>query len=134
MPERRAALALVVLLAACVAPGPPAEPFDQTWTLVEIEGAPVAAPGRTTLLVARDGKVSGEGGCNRYSGRAETSEDGVVFGPLLATKRACEPDVTRQEVRLFEGLRRTAAWRVENGMLTLLDAEGRALLRFVSPP
>jgi putative lipoprotein len=128
MPERRAALAAALVLAACAAQ---TEPFGRTWVLAAIDGAPVAAPGRSTLLVAPDGKVSGEAGCNRYSGRAEVTDEGAVFGPLLATKRACEPDVTRQETLLFEGLRRAAAWRVEAGDLTLLDAEGRALLRFV---
>jgi heat shock protein HslJ len=130
MPERLAAPALALLLAACAASDPQAELFGQTWRLAGIDGAPAAAPGRSTLLVAADGKVSGEGGCNRYSGKAEVEDDAVTFGPLLATKRACEPDVTRQEVRLFEGLRRTAAWRIDGGALVLLDGDGRELLRF----
>jgi heat shock protein HslJ len=130
MPERLAAPALALLLVACAASGPQAELFGRTWRLAGIEGAPAAAPGRSTLLVTPDGTVAGDGGCNRYSGKAEVEDDAVTFGPLLATKRACEPDVTRQEVRLFEGLRRAAAWRIEGGELTLRDAEGRELLRF----
>jgi putative lipoprotein len=129
MPERRAALAAALLLAACAAAGPQAELHGQTWTLARIEGAPVAAPGRSTLRVADDGKISGEGGCNRYSGGAELTDHAITFGPLLATKRACEPAVTRQEVRLFEGLRRAAGWRIEDGALALLDAAGHELLR-----
>jgi putative lipoprotein len=132
MPERRAALALSLLLAACAGADRPAELVGRNWALTGIDGTPAAAPGRSTLLVAPDGKVSGAGGCNRYSGAAEVTDESVAFGPLLATKRACEPEVTRQEVRLFEGLRRAAAWRIEGGALIVLDAEGRELLRFAS--
>jgi heat shock protein HslJ len=130
MPERLAALAATLLLAACAAAGPQAELYSQTWTLTQIEGAPAAAPGRSTLRLAEDGKVSGEGGCNRYSGSAELTDQAITFGPLLATRRACEPEVTRQEVRVFEGLRRAVGWRIEDGALILLDGEGHALLRF----
>ena len=130
MPERLAALGLAALLAACAGTDASAGLVGQSWTLTGIEGAPVAAPGRSTLRLSPDGKVSGAGGCNRFSGKAEVSEDAVTFGPLLATKRACEPDVMRQEVRLFEGLRRVDYWRVEGGELSLRAADGRELLRF----
>lgn len=130
MPERLAAFALALVLAGCAWDRPQAELFDRHWTLAEIEGAPAPAPGRSTLVVARDGKVSGDGGCNRYAGQAEVTDQAVVFGPLMATKRACEPAPMRQETSLFEGLRRTVAWRVEGGALALLDAESRELLRF----
>ena len=134
MPERFAASALALLLAACVGVDAPAGLVGHGWALTGIEGAPVAAPGRSTLRLAEDGKVSGDAGCNRYSGRAEVSADSIAFGPLRATKRACEPEVTRQETRLFENLRRVARWRIEDGVLTLHDAAGRPLLRFSPRP
>lgn len=130
MPEARPALAAALLLAACAGGDGTAALAGRDWRLIAIGQAPVAAPDRTTLRFLEDGRIAGEGGCNRYSGAAELSEDAVRFGPILATKRACEPEVTRQEVRLFEGLREAAAWRLENGELSLRDANGRELLRF----
>lgn len=129
MPEARAAvpaLALALALAACAA----APLAGRTWTLAEIEGQPVAAPGRTTLGFVEDGRVAGDAGCNRYAGPVEIEDGAMTFGALMATKRACEPAVLEQEVRFFEALRQVAAWRLENGALFLLDADDRSLLRF----
>lgn len=133
---RTAALVAGLALASCAARGPDqaaSELTGRTWRLVGVERQPVLVPGRSTLQVAPDGRVSGQGGCNGYAGRAEIEDGRISFGPMLATKMACEPAVTRQEMRLFDGLSRAARWRVERGELTLYDAEGRELLRFVAP-
>jgi len=109
----------------------PAHLFGRSWTLTRIGGAPVEALGRSTLKIAGDGAVSGDAGCNRYTGRVDASGDRLDFSPLAATKRACAAAaVNAQEARLFNAFERTAAWRLDGENLALLDRAGRPLLLF----
>ena len=139
-PSRQArghALGLAALLdgqalSACATPEPddPSRLLGRAWRLAQIEGQPVAAPGRSTLAIAADGAVSGDAGCNRYAGRIDAKGSRLAFSPLAATKRACASAVTVQEQRMLGAFERTAAWRLDDAGLTLLDRAGRPLLLF----
>lgn len=132
-PALRVAVLLAGLaLSACAAPGPddPSRLMGRAWRLAQIEGQPVAAPDRSTLAIAPDGAVSGDAGCNRYAGRVDATGSRLAFSPLAATKRACAAAVTVQEQRMLDAFERTAAWRLDDAGLTLLDRAGRPLLLF----
>ena len=93
------------------------------------EAIPAATGGRpVTVMFAADGRVSGSGGCNRFSGSYTLSGDALELGPLAATKMACP--AMELESRVFAALQAVRRWKVAAGSLELADASGKALARF----
>lgn len=130
---------LVVLAAASAAAGcslvederdPMAEQvYDRNWIVSQVQGAP-AAPGVTsTLMIAEDGKVSGNAGCNGFFGSAIIDNDAISFGNLGSTRMACPEPAMGQEDRMLKALDSTRGYRLEEQDLVLLNADGNAILR-----
>jgi imidazolonepropionase-like amidohydrolase/heat shock protein HslJ len=117
--------------AAATANASDASLAGKEWTLESL-GSEAIAPatgGRpVTITFGADGRVSGSGGCNRFSGAYTLRGDALELGPLAATKMACP--AMALESRVFEMLRQARRWRVGSGALELADASGKALARF----
>lgn len=91
-----------------------------------------AAPGegRGPALRFLDGdRVSGSGGCNRFTGPANAATGAVRIGPLASTRMACPGDAMQAEARFLSALERARGARLDDGRLTLLDGAGAPLLR-----
>lgn len=68
------------------------------WTVVEIDGAPLPAGAKPPTLIVEDGRISGFGGCNSYTGPIkETAPGQVAIGPLAGTMMACPPPASQVE-------------------------------------
>ena len=105
--------------------------YDRNWVVSQVLGTP-AAPGVTaTLLIAEDGKVSGNAGCNGFFGSAIIDNDAISFGNLGTTRIACPEPAMGQEDRMLQALDSTRGYRLDSENLVLLDAEGIPVLRFV---
>ena len=92
-----AVLALCLALAACESAvsddNGSGELMRRDWVAQSIDGKAVIDPGRVTLAFA-DGRVSGRGGCNLYSGPAEIGRGtrvaaGAVIGYRCMVGRDC---------------------------------------------
>lgn len=104
------------------------------WKLVELGGSPVAAvedrrrePG-ITFAVDED-RVSGSGGCNRFSGGFTLDGEKLTFAPLAATKMACLNGGEIEGGYLL-ALAGVAGYRIDGTKLELLDAAGGLVARF----
>lgn len=91
-----------------------------------------------TLQFSADGRVSGTGGCNRYTGTYTRSGDGIGLGPLGATRRTCaEPaGVMDQEADFLRALGSASQARMDGDRLELRTASGAlavTALRDASP-
>lgn len=66
---------------------------------------PVAGGVEVTLTIGDDGFVSGNSGCNQFRGpmRGNSPRD-LDFGPVVATRRGCEPAVMAVESAFFTRL------------------------------
>lgn len=106
------------------------------WKLVTIGTAPALAPpqGQTAHLTLDPAQksIAGSTGCNRYSGRYDLADGGLHLNPGAMTMMACQDEAARQEQAFVEALRSTAGYRLADGSLELLDAEGRVLARFAT--
>jgi heat shock protein HslJ len=80
------------------------------------------------------GRVSGSGGCNRFSGGFETKGDQLTIGPLASTFKACEPPVMQQETRFLTALQAAQRYEVNPDGLQIFyqTKAGTGVLRFVS--
>ena len=101
-----------------------------SWTLEEISGE--AIPDGVEVTLEYDGeRISGNGGCNQYSGGA-TFDDGTVTidDELMSTMMACEDPAARSSVATSRRFRLAAGFVVENGTLRLTDGDDEPLLAF----
>ncbi|WP_434289653.1 META domain-containing protein [Celeribacter sp. SCSIO 80788] len=74
------------------------------WRIEEIAGQGVIDASDVTLTVSPEGQVSGQAGCNRYTGGVELTGEGLTFGPLASTRMMCPETLMVQEARYFEVL------------------------------
>lgn len=103
--------------------------YGRTWIAEEVGGQPVAAGIEPSLTVAPDGKVTGHAGCNGYFGSVIISGEAMSFGNLGSTRKACPEPAMSQEVQLLAALDSTRGYRLQDGVLVLLDGAGAALVR-----
>jgi heat shock protein HslJ len=93
-----------------------------SWRLVELNGQPPVAGGDTLTLnfAADEQRVSGNGGCNQFSGPYTQNGASLRIGPLISTRRACiEPAANAQETAYFQALESTNRYAIEGGQLIL---------------
>ena len=85
-----------------------------------------------TAFFDEDGTISGQGGCNSYTGSWETDENSIEIGPLASTAMACaEAEVTDQETRYLAVLQDAATYRVDATTLEMFDAEATRLVQYL---
>jgi heat shock protein HslJ len=102
-----------------------------SWTLVEGEG--ITTPDNVSLTIAFEaGRVSGSGGCNRFTGSYQEEGARISLGTLASTRRACAEEIMRTESAYFSALESASSWSATSDELVLADVSGRALLRYVS--
>jgi heat shock protein HslJ len=101
------------------------------WLVEDIAGRGVVDRAQSTLEVTDDGSVSGNTCVNNFGGKATIHGQTIVFGPLVMTRRAGPPALMDQESRYTNALERVVGFRLdENGLLFLVDADQKSILRF----
>jgi heat shock protein HslJ len=101
------------------------------WTVIGVNngrGGVTSALATTDLTVrfGADGTVSGSAGCNDFTGSFATDDaDGIEFGPLAATLKACiDEEVVEQELHLLRALENSTRWEIRGERLQLRDDDG----------
>jgi heat shock protein HslJ len=106
---------------------------EHEWALVAIgekADAVVGAGGKPVTLRfdLADSRVSGFGGCNRYTGPFEMKGAELTFGALASTKMACDQGMD-VEGRYLPALGSVQSWEIA-GTDLVLRAAGVPVLRF----
>ena len=105
-----------------------------SWLAEDIDGKGVIDNLQTTMKLSREGTLSGNAGCNSYSGTPEFDGDVIAVGPMAMTRMACSPAVNEQERRFLDALGETKSYRIEDERLYFLDGQGETLIRFSKLP
>jgi heat shock protein HslJ len=95
-----------------------------TWLAETIMGRPVIDFAASTVTFDADGRVHGNGGCNRYFGTSMIAGAQLSFGPLGATKMACPEALMDQETRFFQALASAERWSFDEHGLLLVHSAG----------
>lgn len=119
----------------CATSGGPSGPVPDLggtrWTIVGIDGTtPDRAAEPLSVEFGVDGRVSGNSGCNSFSGPYIRDEDTLRIGELLSTRRACvDPVRQRQETRILSILQGDAKLRRErDDRISLRNGDGALFL------
>jgi putative lipoprotein len=126
----------VLALAGCQSPPSvaPENPLVGTaWLAWDIDGR---GPGNKTYatLVFNPGRVSGSGGCNRFSGALAVKADAWQASDINLTRQECGPELMKEEAAFIEALESARSHRVDGGLLTLIDESGAVRMRLVHLP
>jgi heat shock protein HslJ len=90
-----------------------------------------------SLNFGTDGQVSGNAGCNTYSGGYQASGNALKVGPLASTMMACDKpaSVMDQEQQYLAALQNSATYEIAGDTLTIRDASGAMqVVAKVNPP
>ena len=102
------------------------------WLAIDLAGK---TPGSEATLKFEGDGISGNGGCNVYRSAIKDRHNGLSFGPIAATRKACrstphDPDlisIAETETRMFDALGKTNEVIQANDILVLLDRKQRVL-------
>jgi putative lipoprotein len=104
-----------------------------TWVAEDIDRRGVIDNLQSFVTFTAEGQAHGFGGCNDFSGGYDMDGDRLEIGGegarIASTLKACTPAVMDQEARFLDALGRVRFWRLNMGLLFLLDAEGEPILR-----
>ncbi len=108
---------------------PPPNLNDTIWIANSLNGQPPLEGSELTLGLF-NGQVIGSAGCNRFSGRYETSGESFTFGPLATTGVPCPQILLQQQVAYLETLASVASFQVADEQLLFMDENGESILSY----
>lgn len=98
------------------------------WAVESINGGGVIDNSNVTITFDAEGKISGSGGCNYYSGNYEANNSVInVIGGIALTRRACATALMQQDQRLLTVLQQAQSYSVSDGLLTIVTKNGRTI-------
>lgn len=98
------------------------------WVVEDIAGDGLIDSTRVTVHVGREGRVSGTGGCNRYTGQFELTGERLTIGPVAGTMMACPEAIMNQEQRFFEALGRVDGFDIDETGALHLRGDGETVI------
>lgn len=99
------------------------------------ENAAVVSTATTSKSTAifQNGTVSGNGGCNQYSGPYQSDGNTIKIGPLSSNMMACDPPLMDQETQFLSALEKSN--QIESSPDKLILRENNAtMVSFVAAP
>ena len=105
-------------------------PYPGEWTIARIAGRRPAPGTRPTIRFDVDGqRVSGDTGCNRFSGVYRFERERLEAGPMLTSQRACTRPGAVQEQLVLDLLQQPLGYtRMRAGKIALIGSHGTALV------
>ena len=102
------------------------------WLAEDINGAGVMDILQTTLQFDEALRISGFGGCNRYSGSASIAGQSIKVGPLASTRMACPASIMNQESAFLAALESASNLEIDNQrrLLYIYNNQQQRILRF----
>ncbi len=104
-------------------------PLDQTWSLRELDGKPVAEGIDASLKIDSNLRASGFTGCNSWSATIYPVKDQhLMAGGFALTKKQCPKDLMDLEMHFLSSLTGNPTWDLVNGDLVIKGPRGSARL------
>jgi len=105
---------------------PSADAINGSWIVTSLyTGDALVSPTGTLTAKFANSSVSGDAGCNTFSGGVQVDGSNITIGPLASTQRAClEADKTKQESQYLQALGLAKRFEVLGDRLSLFRADG----------
>ncbi len=101
----------------------------KVWQVTHVEGASLDVDDMATLVFSPDGRLSGQGFCNRYMARYQVIGQQLKISPIASTKMACMPPGRMLlQSRFMQILQTAVSYQVlPNDELQILGSENRKI-------
>jgi heat shock protein HslJ len=118
---------VLFIMAACT--GKPSASIQGEWKLVSY-GPPTSqivavSDVETSIDFDPEGRMSGNVGCNNFSGEYSMDGDMITFGPVMSTRMFCEA-AAGQEAGVLVVLQESVSVVVNGSIATLTSADGKS--------
>ncbi len=98
------------------------------WVVEDINGAGLVDRSRATLNFGADGRISGRGSCNTYTGQYSLTGEGLTVSKTAMTMMACVPALMQQEDLFLDVLKNIQRFTLSpDGALILHTADKRTI-------
>lgn len=113
--------------------------LEGRWQLANIGERPlppVSSGGTPVTAEFAGGRLSGSGGCNRYTTSYQTTGQQLQVGTIASTRMACSEPIMQQEFRYFTALQGAQSYSInpQGLQITYKTATETGVLRFVAAP
>lgn len=98
------------------------------WVVEDIGGQGVIDDSHPSLQFLPDGRLAGNGTCNRILGRYEAQGERLTISPAGTTMMACPEALMTQERRFLDALARVDGYRIDETGALVLTAAGSAAI------
>jgi len=99
------------------------------YTVTGIEGATIQTKSDLTLqFTAINKTISGNAGCNQFSGNYSLDLYAINVGQIMATEIYCDEPIMKTERAYIKAIRNTGSYSIEEGVLTLYSKTDRSQL------
>jgi heat shock protein HslJ len=103
-----------------------------SWKLVSYGPADkqvqAAADQDSTLSLDAQGVISGNAGCNSFSGEYKAADGKLVTDKVASTLMACADSLMQQESAVFATLNGTSQYAIDKDALSITSADGQSKL------
>ena len=97
------------------------------WKLISYgpKDSPIAAAGdsKNSITLSKDGNLSGNVGCNSFSGTFSATNNQIKFGAIASTMMACPDPIMQQESTILKVFDGTTNFSLASGLLTISNGE-----------
>ncbi|MDM7912351.1 MAG: META domain-containing protein, partial [Methanotrichaceae archaeon] len=76
------------------------------------------------------GRISGNGGCNSYTGSYVTEGNNINISGVISTLMFCMDNISTQESDYFMNLNRAATYNISGNLLRMMDINGTVILTY----
>lgn len=117
----------------------PAALIDTVWNLTAFNNGrgaleSVAATSEATAIFGADGRLVGNGGCNRYMADYSVDGDSLTITAPASTRRACPEPLMSQETAFLAALETVASYSIQGDTLDLFQTDGARAASFTAAP
>lgn len=135
---------VLLIVSACALPGAadrggregtPSQLADTTWTVDQLGDESGSVLQALTLTFMGRERVSGNDGCNAFSGNVTVKDSTIRIGDKLAgTLAACPEAIEARARRYRAALLQSHRYRIQDAKLELTDADGKVLVTMSPGP
>lgn len=120
-------IGMALVLGGCSAAAPAGTDVEGTnWKLVSLNGAAIT---RAATLSFKEGKITGNSGCNSFGGSYKMEGKVLtITEPLASTLMACEEDVMNLEQKYLGALQAKPTVARNGSQLTVTAFDGTSLV------
>ncbi|MGD9888064.1 MAG: META domain-containing protein [Halothiobacillaceae bacterium] len=117
---------------ASACPAPAAQIEDRTWVVVQLGEQTISPPkeglGAHLILLSKEQRVAGSGGCNRLMGGYTLKGDTLKFSKMASTMMFCEKSMDTEQ-NFLRALDKVTSGSMDADMLILKDSNGKVLIK-----